>query len=153
MPGMPASDRGRLARKGISRQESSDASDRRFRDQKRRRLVPGRARLKLAAASRLARTNPNDSRSQYDKLRELALMNNSTRDREWAWHWVFPACSQYHDPRTGLRHRHHLHESVVQKAVRDATRMAGVAKPTTSPRIRRSFLLRPCCKSCSGTRM
>ena len=36
-------------------------------------------------------------------------------DREWAWQWIFPASSYYLDRRTGLQHRHHLHESVVQK--------------------------------------
>ena len=35
--------------------------------------------------------------------------------------------------------RFHLHESVVQKAVRDATRRAGVAKPATSHTFRHSF--------------
>src|SRR5262249_57656405 len=33
-------------------------------------------------------------------------------DREWGWQWVFPASSHSTDPRTGVRHRHHLHESV-----------------------------------------
>lgn len=60
-------------------------------------------------------------------------------DREWAWQWVFPASSYYADGGTGVRHRHHLHESVVQKAVRDATRRAGVAKPATSHTFRHSF--------------
>jgi hypothetical protein len=36
-------------------------------------------------------------------------------DREWSWQWVFPASSYYLDRQTGLRHRHHLHESVIQK--------------------------------------
>ena len=60
-------------------------------------------------------------------------------DREWAWQWVFPASSYYADAETGLRHRHHLHESVVQKAVRDATRRADVAKPARSHTFRHSF--------------
>src|SRR5437867_318990 len=60
-------------------------------------------------------------------------------DREWAWQWVFPASSYYADGGTGVRHRHHLHESVIQKAVRDATRRADVAKPATSHAFRHSF--------------
>ena len=39
-------------------------------------------------------------------------------DREWGWQWVFPASSYYVDRGTGIQHRHHLHESVVQKQVR-----------------------------------
>jgi len=45
--------------------------------------------------------------------------------REWAWQWVFPATRFYVDPGTGERRRHHLHETVVQRAVKDAARAAG----------------------------
>ena len=37
--------------------------------------------------------------------------------KEWGWQWVFPATSHYIDKVTGERRRHHLHESVLQKAV------------------------------------
>ena len=59
--------------------------------------------------------------------------------REWAWQWVFPASSHYLDRRTGVRHRHHLHESVIQRAVHEAVRRAGVGKPATSHTFRHSF--------------
>ena len=36
-------------------------------------------------------------------------------DRQWAWQYVFPASSHYTDRRTGLRHRHHLHETVMPR--------------------------------------
>jgi integrase len=36
--------------------------------------------------------------------------------REWVWQWVFPATRTYVDAVTGQRRRHHLHESVAQKA-------------------------------------
>ncbi len=35
---------------------------------------------------------------------------------EWAWQWVFPATRLYRERLTGQRRRHHLHESVVQRA-------------------------------------
>ena len=34
-------------------------------------------------------------------------------DRELAWQWVFPASSHFTDRETGLRHRHHLHETLL----------------------------------------
>ena len=37
-------------------------------------------------------------------------------DRQWVWQWVFPASSHYLDRGTGLQHRHHQHESIIQKA-------------------------------------
>jgi integrase len=48
--------------------------------------------------------------------------------REWAWQWVFPATRFYVDNVTGQRRRHHLHESVLQRAVKDAVRAAGIPK-------------------------
>jgi integron integrase len=60
-------------------------------------------------------------------------------DRQWAWQWVFPATSHYVDRESRRRHRHHLHESVIQKAVREAVRAAGIAKPATCHTLRHSF--------------
>jgi integron integrase len=59
--------------------------------------------------------------------------------REWAWQWVFPATRFYVDAETGERRRHHLHESVVQRAVKDAVRTAGIPRPATCHSLRHSF--------------
>ena len=56
--------------------------------------------------------------------------------REWAWQWVFPATRFYVDAATGERRRHHLHESVLQRAVKDAARVAGIARPATCHSLR-----------------
>jgi len=59
--------------------------------------------------------------------------------REWGRQWVFPATRIYVDHLTGQRRRHHLHESVLQRAVKDAVRSAGIAKPATCHTFRHSF--------------
>jgi integron integrase len=59
--------------------------------------------------------------------------------REWGWQYVFPASSFYVDRHTGVRHRHHLHETVVQKAMSGAVRTADIAKPATPHTLRHSF--------------
>jgi integron integrase len=59
--------------------------------------------------------------------------------REWAWQWVFPATRTYVDRVTGQRRRHHLHESVVQRAVRHTGQLAGLAKHVTCHTLRHSF--------------
>jgi integron integrase len=59
--------------------------------------------------------------------------------KEWSWQWVFPATSHYTDRVTGEQRRHHLHESVLQKAVKEAVRKSGVTKPATPHTFRRSF--------------
>jgi integron integrase len=59
--------------------------------------------------------------------------------REWRWQWVFPATRTYRDPETGQSRRHHLHETVVQKALRVAAREAGIAKRVSPHTLRHSF--------------
>lgn len=59
--------------------------------------------------------------------------------REWAWQWVFPATRLYEDARTRQRRRHHLHETVVQRAFREAVRAAKIPKgelPYLAPLVR-----------------
>jgi len=60
-------------------------------------------------------------------------------DKEWGWQWVFPATSHYTDKETGLQRRHHLHESVLQRAFREARITAGIIKPAGCHALRHSF--------------
>jgi integron integrase len=59
--------------------------------------------------------------------------------REWPWQWVFPATRFYIDRTTGQRRRHHLHESVLQRAFKDAVQRTGIAKRATCHTLRHSF--------------
>ena len=78
-------------------------------------LAAGRGRVALPDA--LARKYPNAG-------------------TEWAWQWVFPATRVYTDRATGQHRRHHLHESVVQRAVKSAVQRAGLTKPATCHTLR-----------------
>ena len=59
--------------------------------------------------------------------------------REWGWQWVFPASSRYVDKDLRIQRRHHLHESVVQKAMKEAVRHSGTPKSATCHSLRHSF--------------
>jgi len=59
--------------------------------------------------------------------------------REWTWQWVFPATRTYVEAASGQRRRHHLHESVLQRAVSSAVRRAGIAKPASCHTFPHSF--------------
>lgn len=59
--------------------------------------------------------------------------------REWPWQWLFPATRGYVHPQTGERRRHHLHETVVQRAVRQAALAAQLSKRVSCHTLRHSF--------------
>lgn len=58
---------------------------------------------------------------------------------EWCWQYVFPAPRRSIDPRTGREQRHHISETMLQKAVKQAIRAAGVEKPASCHTFRHSF--------------
>ncbi len=49
-------------------------------------------------------------------------------ERHPGWQYLFPASRRATDPRTGITRRHHLAESVLQRAVKRAIRAAGLLK-------------------------
>ena len=59
--------------------------------------------------------------------------------RAWEWQWVFPATSHYRDAGTGEQRRHHLHETAVQRAVKVAVALFGVAERAGCDTFRHSF--------------
>ena len=61
---------------------------------------------------------------------------------EWKWQWVFPATRQYRDRETGELRRHHLHENVLQRAVRCAVQRVSITKPASCHSLRHSFATR-----------
>lgn len=60
-------------------------------------------------------------------------------NREWFWQYLFPASDRAKDKRTGLTRRHHIHETVIQKAIREAARRAKIDKHVTPHTLRHSF--------------
>jgi len=58
---------------------------------------------------------------------------------DWRWQWVFPQESRWVDQRTGVEGRHHVHVSILQKAVKDAVRTVGLVKRATPHTFRHSF--------------
>lgn len=60
-------------------------------------------------------------------------------DKEFRWQFLFSASRVAQNPRTGLLHRHHIHQTVVQKSIRKAARQAGIIKRVTSHTLRHSF--------------
>jgi integron integrase len=58
---------------------------------------------------------------------------------EWRWQWVFPQERRWRNERTGEQGRHHLHATVIQRAVKLAVARAGVNKRAGCHTLRHSF--------------
>lgn len=60
-------------------------------------------------------------------------------DRELGWQYVFPAQRVYVEEKTGVRRRHHYHESALQRAFATAVRQARLTKRASCHTLRHSF--------------
>lgn len=59
--------------------------------------------------------------------------------REWGWQYVFPSGRRSVDPRSDKERRHHIDEKLLQRAVSQAVRATGIAKPGSCHTFRHSF--------------
>jgi integron integrase len=60
-------------------------------------------------------------------------------DRQWIWQWVFPSSRRIKNPDTEIWQRYHLHESGLQKALKQATQNAHLTKRIGCHTFRHSF--------------
>jgi integron integrase len=58
---------------------------------------------------------------------------------DFGWQYVFPSARPGRDPRTGALRRHHIHETSVQRALRQAARRLGITKPIGPHTLRHCF--------------
>jgi integron integrase len=58
---------------------------------------------------------------------------------DWRWQWVFPQERRWKNTHTGEEGRHHVHPTILQRAVKDAVRTAGITKHATCHTLRHSF--------------
>ena len=73
-----------------------------------------------------------------DGLSEALERKYPNASNEWRWQYVFPAVRAYRDGE-GVRRRHHLHESAVQRALKETATAAGIVKRVTCHSLRHSF--------------
>jgi len=108
----------------------------------RRTMLPAGLRPHLQAHLKAARRQHEEDLRQgagWVELPGALARKYPNAGRDWAWQWVFPATRRYLEPRTRQRRRHHLHESVLQRAVKIAVIRAGVPKPASCHTFRHSF--------------
>jgi integron integrase len=89
------------------------------------------------------------SRAVFDRDRRAAAegvelphayaRKNPSAAVSWGWHWVFPQDHLSHDPRTGIKRRHHFYDQTLSRAIQRAARQAQIVKPVSSHALRHSF--------------
>lgn len=60
-------------------------------------------------------------------------------ETEWNWQYVFPARTRSIDPRSGITRRHHIDQSVINKAIKTAVKKLGFTKKISAHTFRHSF--------------
>jgi integron integrase len=60
-------------------------------------------------------------------------------EKEFRWQYLFPATRIAQDPRSGALRRHHIHQTVIQRTIKQAAEKAGITKRVTSHTLRHSF--------------
>ncbi|NOQ16478.1 MAG: integron integrase [Methyloprofundus sp.] len=60
-------------------------------------------------------------------------------EKEWHWQYVFPSRKLSTDPRSGVMQRHHVDQSSINKAIKQAVRKTDIAKKVSAHTFRHSF--------------
>lgn len=60
-------------------------------------------------------------------------------DREWGWQYVFPSARLSPSRSDGVVRRYYISESTLQRAIKEAARLAGIIKPVSARTFRHSF--------------
>ncbi len=111
-------------------------------DKDRFTMLPGACREELKAhIDRVRRQHEQDvaAGAGHVELPGGLASKLPSASRDWAWQWVFPATRMYLHPETGQRRRHHLHETVLQNAMRRAVLVSRIPKRATCHTLRHSF--------------
>jgi integron integrase len=108
------------------------------------RRVPLPQRLRDPLTRQVARAGRTHAQDLEQGLGSVYLPHALARKypnaaREFGWQYLFPATQVVRDRRTGIMRRHHIDESVVQRAVKRGVREAGIVKAATCHTLRHSF--------------
>lgn len=111
-------------------------------DKDRVTLLPERLQPALHRQLRYAQTlHQNDLAQGYGRVYLPCALARKypNASREWAWQYLFPSHKLSQDPRSGETRRHHLDPSGLQKAVKQAAKIARLTKRVTCHTFRHSF--------------
>jgi len=105
-------------------------------------MLPASIKADLVAHLKKVRViHDNDIKHGYGRVLMPDALDRKypNANREWRWQWVFPQENLWHNESTGEHGRHHVHETIVQRAVHTAVKKAGLIKRITCHTFRHSF--------------
>lgn len=90
---------------------------------------------------KVKKLHDEDIRDGYGRtILPYALRNKyPNADKEKGWQFVFPSSSFIYDAKSKVRYRYHVHESVIQKAVKRVIAGCNIDKPGSPHTFRHSF--------------
>jgi len=100
--------------------------------------------VKPSLDSQLAAARSVHQRDLADGWGRVALPDALARKypnapADWRWQWVFPQQRRWKNLQTGEQGRHHVHESIIQRAMKEAVGSAGILKHASCHTLRHSF--------------
>jgi integron integrase len=72
-------------------------------------------------------------------LPDALQVKSKYASKELGWQFLFPSSKRSADPRTGLIARHHMHDTLIQREVKEAIRKANILKNGSCHSFRHSF--------------
>lgn len=111
-------------------------------DKDRVTMLPLTVRTKLQQhLARVKETHARDLADGFGRVQMPAALSRKypSASSEWGWQFVFPQLNRWVNAETGEQGRHHVDQSIVQKAIKTAVRLADIAKPASSHTFRHSF--------------
>jgi len=95
----------------------------------------------LEHIKKIRKIHENDVKNGYGKVFMPYALSRKypNASREWRWQWVFPQEKLWRNEITGERGRHHVHESIIQRTVKEAVAKVGLTKRATCHTFRHSF--------------
>jgi integron integrase len=111
-------------------------------DKDRMTMLPDKLKLELQRhLERVKLLHEKDVAEGYGRvwLPHALARKYPSADREWVWQWLFPSSRRSIDPRDRMERRHHANELPVQRAMKQAVRLARVGKRATCHTLRHCF--------------
>jgi len=108
------------------------------------RVTPFPVNLEFALSNHLERVKLIHKKNLAQGLGNVYLPYALDRkypnaEREWNWQYVFPGSSLSKDPRSGIIRRHHLDQSAINRAIKQAVRKTEITKNVSAHTFWHSF--------------